>query len=108
MNLWENLKHVMDKWVFTLTHRKEKLWEENRLHEPYESEVKLKLEDRNELGKVEEEDNRSMSDDYDYGHTQEEEEEEKESQEYVEKEGESYVSQEYNPSTSDKIVCLDL
>lgn len=40
MNLWENLKYILDK--------KEKLWNENKAN-LYESEKKLRLDDRDEL-----------------------------------------------------------
>ena len=86
-------------------HRKQKIWEENREHELYESEVKLKLQDRDELGAQESlvEQNDSMSDDYDYGHTQEEEEEEKEqTQGYEEKNGSS-KDHEYNPNNRQSV-----
>lgn len=54
------------------------MWRENRLHERYESEVKLKLDHKDELNGIhdslhdEKDDERSMSDGYDYGYTQNE------------------------------------
>lgn len=89
MNMWESLKHVLDRYALICNYfRKEKLWEENKLNEPYESEVKMKLEHRDELGSGDERRTKTKKDmnhkaPYDYN-----------------QQNSSYLENGYNPNES--------
>ena len=87
------------------------MWRENRLHERYESEVKLKLDHKDELNDINDspnnlndspndlkDDERSMSEDYDYGYTQQENNERLHDYQPNKEENGEYIDIEYNPN----------
>jgi hypothetical protein len=95
---------LISKQISKIISRKEQMWRENRLHERYESEVKLKLEHKDELNDINDssndlkDDERSMSDDYDYGYTQQENNERLHDYQPNKEENEEYIDHEYNPN----------
>lgn len=84
------------------------MWRENRLHERYESEVKLKLEHKDELNSIhdslqdEKDDERSMSDDYDYGYTQDENKQRLHDYQPNHDQDDEYLENQYYPNNQGK------